>query len=94
MVEGDDDVSKDQTGDACLTNADVDHFADVVANLKARLDEAERSKAAMMLALVQGAGGRIEVSQRALIDLPYFEVIQTVFQQTGNMIFEARRKLP
>ena len=87
-------VNRDPTGDACLTNADVDHFAGVVANLKARLDEAERSKATMMLALVQGAGGRIQVSAHQLQNLPYFEVVQTVWQQTGDMVFEVRRKAP
>lgn len=87
-------VNREPNGDAGLLNSDVDHFAAVVANLKARLDAAELGKAQMMLALVKGAGGRIEVRPTDLHDLPYFEVVQTVFQQTGAMIFEARRKLP
>lgn len=87
-------MSREPDGDAYLTNADVDHAASIIANLKARLDEAERSKASMMIALVQGAGGRIQVDAQIARDLPRYEVIQTIFQQTGDMVFETRRKLP
>lgn len=92
-------MERDPTADACLTNGDVDRAAGIIANLKARLDEAEakladaeRIKFETAAMLVIAAGGRIQVNPRDMADVHSYELRQFNFVQNGAIVFTARRK--
>lgn len=86
-------MNGDPNGDACLTNADVAHYAQLVRSLKDETNTLRRHHLREVMALVQAAGGRIEFGDDLLLDMQDMELIRYALPGARqNYVYEVRKR--